>query len=248
MNAVIIPTMGERSPLTLEQRVKREVLKDLKELAYENPPETKADWNLIWAFSGPHGFHQSGTWVKKGPDGLYQDIGTEVNEAITRFIAATQIVRQVTALRVGKNVEDVTLDDIRVAGPKIFYNEWDWQNDDLRELFFEENGEKQFEFPKENLIIPQNSQVMHTGHQFEKFPDEVLNVLGENGKFVLVSDLYHLPRIKRHAWKRFTKATVDRMVFYPSQPLFGSFRLFRGEIRRVVEYGKRGNLSWSPPQ
>ena len=41
---------------------------------------------------------------------------------------------------------------------------------------------------------------------------------------------------------------MDKIVLYPSQPLFGSFRLFRDEIRKVVEYGRRDNLSWSPPE
>lgn len=48
--------------------------------------------------------------------------------------------------------------------------------------------------------------------------------------------------------KKFAREIIDRIIFYPSQPLFGSFRLFRDEIRRVVEYGKSGDLSWSPPE
>lgn len=238
----------ERQGLTIEQRVRRQTLERLRELARGDLPTPERNWDLIWVFAGAEGYHQNGTWVKKGINPTYQDIGNDINQSKTRLATAISIARQVTAMRVGKNTEDVLLEDIQSYDPKIFYNEWDWQNNDLRELFFEDDGEKQYQFPKENIIIPQNSQIMHTGHQFERFPGEILQKLSDNGKFILVSDLYHLPRIERYAWKRFSREIIDRVVLYPSQPLFGSLKLFWGEIRKVVEYGEKGDLVWSSPR
>jgi hypothetical protein len=229
-----------------EIAVKRAALGELKELAYNELPKPQENWNLIWVFSGPHGFFQEGTRVRKGVDGLIEDIGDETNEAVSRLNTGVEIAKQVTARRLNKKAEEITIDDIRISGPKIFYNEWDWQNDELRKLFNEGNGEEQFSFPKNNLIIPDNTQVMHTGHQFEKFPEEVLDVIGDDGKFVLVSDLYHLPRIERYAWKRFPQDITNKMVLYPSQPLVGSTKLFVGELNKIISYGKNDQLAWYP--
>lgn len=244
---LIIIMSKERLSYSKEERmVMYEVLEDLKSIGRGELPSPQPDWDLIWVFSGPQGF-QRGKKVRKGTEGELSDIGNEINESVSRMLSATKIAREVTALRLNKNVDDVEIVDIKNRGPYIFYNEWDWQNEDLKRLFWEGEGEEYFFYPKEKLIIPANTGIMHTGHQFERFPEKVLEYIGEDGKLVLLSDLYHLPRIKRYSWKKFPPEILKRMVYYPSTPLVGSIKLFLSEIKKVVEYGKKENLSWYPP-
>ncbi len=238
----------ETAALSPDRVAQWSALKDFKNIALESLPSPKEDWDLIWVFSGSHGFER-GSRVRSGAGGeiITLEKGV-VNETRSRFLTAVGLARQVAGLRIGKSAEGVTLEDLRKNAPTIYFNGWDWQNDALRDLFEKGDGEKEFNFPGGKLeIAPSGSQIEHTGHQFKKFPKELL----PEGKVVLVSDFYHLPRIKRYAWKWFNRSILGRMVFYASQPIVGSFKRFREELRKIAALGKIGqkeDLVWFPPK
>jgi uncharacterized SAM-binding protein YcdF (DUF218 family) len=130
------------------------------------------------------------------------------------------------------------LEDIKNAGPDIYWNATDWGNDNLRQRV-EEGFLEQYGFPKEKLIISPNLGIRHTGHQFEKMED---NMIEGKRKIVIISDAYHIPRVKRYLNKKGNKINKENSVLYPTKSKRFPIDKTLGEINKIPDYIERGIL------
>jgi len=207
---------------------RRRIVDELREIAEKGPPEPEADWNIIAPLSGP----------EVGDIFDEENIGNSgYNETEKRFRSAIDIAKQVTAKRLSKPIEEITLDDIRVSGPFLYFNGLEAQNEFLRGQGVQILEEK-YKFPREKLQITDNTGIKHTGHQFQDFGHHV----PQEGKMVLVSDLYHLPRMRRYLSLETSNLTPDNTVLSPALPLALNVKLTLDEIRKIYPYIEKGIL------
>lgn len=133
---------------------------------------------------------------------------------------------------------ELTLADIKNFSPDIYWNATDWGNDNLRERIKEGLLDK-YDFPSEKIIISPNLGIQHTGHQFEKIEEGVIK---DRRKIVIISDTYHLPRVKRYLNKKDSKITKENSILYTSQPKRVPIGKALSEIKKVPGYIKKGIL------
>lgn len=208
-------------------KFKKGILKEIKKTAYSESSMPEEDWDLVWVLSGPE------EDIQEVP------VQGKRNETKDRLITALKIVRQITALRMAKKIKDINIKDILSWGPAVYYNGTDLQNDNLRNIV--EKFSEQQDFPKEKIIISENLGIKHTGDQFTKFPDEILK---DKRKIILISDVYHLPRVKRYI-RMEAKFDPQEIILYPSEPKKAPVKKVLKEIRKISRYIKEGIL---PPE
>lgn len=225
-----MPREGYHDPSYVKSRHK--AINELKELA-ENAPKPQTSWQIIWVLSGPE-VDFEGKSVKD------EMTVPGYNQTKQRLETGMELVKQITALRLNKKPGEVTPEDIKQTGPKIYYNGTQEHNDFCRELALP-GGLMQtaYNFPGENVIITANNKITNTNDQFDDLP---ANLAGNNQQIVLISDLYHLPRVKRYAKKNKDKFLKNQLVFYPSLPLKLPVGKTLRDIRNIHPYIKAGFL------
>ncbi len=185
--------MAEANPtLTPERQWARQVIKEYRE--HKNPPPS-TDIDLVWVLAGHFVYEPDlSPDFDNGFPQLYQTIFAQ--EEVERINLGIELVRQITAMRLNKNVSEVTKADIAKHGPIFLYNGRLDQNENLHKA----SQNPSFPIPPEKLRIekiaddfdPKNN---NTYTQFQRFPQDLL---GNSRKIAVVSSLYHLPRIARH--------------------------------------------------
>ena len=251
------PEMGQRGPQEevphpKDKEVRRKVLEDMKEIGRGENPEVEEDWDLIWVLSGPpidiRENFADGTREALFPKGdretkiASDDVTNKRNESRRRLETGIKVAKGVCALRLKKDIKDLTVDDVLQHSPAIYWNATDWSNDNMRWAMGEGFFEKTYSFPREKIIVSPNLGIMNTGDQFRKFPEEFVE---KNRKIVIISDIYHLPRAKRHLHKKGSKITEQNTVLYPSEPKSVPVGKALGEIKKVPKYIEKGIL---PPE
>ncbi|HEY5601204.1 MAG TPA: hypothetical protein VIK81_03930 [Patescibacteria group bacterium] len=211
-----------------EKHLRRKILEELREIKNKNLPPVEENWDLIWVLSGPE------TTFTEEPT-----VNPNVNENAQRIITAIRISKEVAALRVPKKISDVNLDDIERFGPEIFFNGSMEQNDDLNNLIKDKYFDKNYGFPGQNIIVSPNSQIEHTKHQFDDFPQTFVN---NNRRIIIVTDVYHIPRSKRYPGIDQIAIPKDKLVFYPSQPFQIPLRRAISESIKIPNYIAKGDL------
>lgn len=211
---------------------RKRIAAELRELAEKGLPEVQSDWNIIAPLSGP----ETGNIFDEKNRG-----NSGYNETEKRFRTALDVAKAVTAKRVSKTVEEVTLEDIKDNGPIIYFNGLATQNQFLGTDEALTILEQKYGFPREKLQITANTNIRHTGHQFQDFSDHV----PAEGRLVLVSDLYHLPRMRRYLGLETNELTPENTVLYPATPIALNVSLTVDEIRKIYGYVERGIL---PPE
>lgn len=203
---------------------------ELRELAQEGSPKPQEDWDSIYVFSGPEQ-----TLDDPPADAI------SYNQSEERLAFGMRLAREVTAIRVGKDPEEVTDTDILTQGPRVHSDGTDVQNDDLRTLS-DDTFKTRFAFPRQALVVAENSGIRHTGDQFAHFPQEVVS---GSRKVVLVSDLYHIPRIRRYLGGSYDAQGIppERLVFAFSPESRVAVSRGLSEARRLHPYKKGGFLS-----
>lgn len=239
-------------PRPEEKAIKRKVLSDMKEIGRGEKPEAQADWDLIWVLSGPpldirEDFADEAKDVSfprkdRETKTVINDVANKSNESRKRLGTGIEIAREVCAIRLKKDVKDLTMDDILQNGPAIYWNATDWSNDNMRKAMNEGFFEEVYDFPREKIIVSPNLGIINTGDQFKKFPEEFTE---NNRKIVVVSDIYHLPRVKRHLHETGGRLTEQNTILYPSEPRSVPVGKALGEIKKIPEYIKKGIL---PPE
>lgn len=224
--------------------IKRDVVEGMKEFAYEKAPEPQQDWDLIWVISGPpmdisEDFREDHEVLVGYNDKIAKnDVVKKINESRERFLTGLRVAKAVTAKRLGKDADAVTSEEIKESGPDIFWNATDWGNDNLRQRIGE-GFLDQYDFPKEKVIVSENLGIEHTGHQFERLDE---NIIAGRRKVVIVSDVYHLPRIQRYINIEGDKISEDMTVLYPSEPRRVPVGKGLAEVRKIPNYIEKGIL------
>lgn len=217
---------------------REKILKELKTMAETEPPKPQKDWDIIWVISGPEiNF--------KGDVNPGEKTIPGYNQTKQRFETGLKIAKEVTALRLNKHPEEVTQEDILGNGPNVYYNAKEESNKFVREIAEPNNLlETKYDFPGQKVIVANNETIMHTDHQFEDFPAAMVK---SNAKIVIVSNLHHLPRLKRYAQKYADKLPPKQVVLYPVPTRKNkiSAGTYLGEIKKIYPYQKSGFL---PPE
>lgn len=217
---------------------RHKIMAEYRELAKQAPPLPEKDWGVIWALTGPEETFAEG--AKAHPGEEHKTTG--YNQTKRRFETALRVAREVTALRLGKEVEKVTSADIKEQGPIIYWGGKAAVNDWFKEFVRSGDYGKTYDFPVENIKITDSRTIQHTGHQFEEFPQDLIP---ENSKVAIVTDLYHIPRVKRYMKKHQDKFPAGKSLVYPSQPSVLPKRATLQEIRKILLYSQQGIL---PPE
>ena len=209
--------------------VKVMVIKEYKKFAAIKvvPQE---DWDLIWVLSGPETSITDESSGKK-----------ERNITRDRLLTAFVLSKRVAALRSRKKIKELTRKDIFRLAPSVYYNGTDEQNKDLDSLSHDRRWEQKYNFPAEKIKISPALGIQHTGNQFKTFPKKLVN---DNRKIVLVTSLYHLPRVKRYFGSRYntSQISIENVVLVPAEPRCLPVNLDSREARKMQMYEKRGIL------
>lgn len=236
-----------------EPEFKDKILDEMRELHEKDLPEAQEDWDLIWTISGPpidiaEEFNEdhkeaAQSLLIEGDKIAQKDIEKKINESNARLTVGIKLAKEVTAKRLGKSVEDLTIEDVRNSGPDIYWNATNEANDNFRQRIQEGWLEKRYDFPREKIIISPNLDILHTGHQFEKFPKEFVD---KYRKTIVVTDIYHMPRAKRYFNEKSNRVLAEemsegRIVLYPSGSKI-PYEKAKGEIDKIPLYVEKGIL------
>lgn len=210
-------------------RIKQAVVRELRSFV-EHIPEPDDTWQVIWVLSGPeHSVDDAGEDAR----------GNQTKERLERGFA---LQRAVAAIKTGKRPDELSLMDIAMNGPVVVFNGLDEHNDILLHSIRTGQFEKQFNAPSSGFHVVEQTDIKHTGHQFDRFPsDSLLPTSGK--KMVIVSDLYHLPRVKRYISQQLLHWNLlpEQIVLYPAEPKLRIGRMFR-ELENIPDYVARGIL------
>lgn len=210
--------------------MRKKVMGELREIRDTELPTPAANWDLIWVLSGPEEIFD-----EKNAHGEY-------NETWKRFETGLRLARRVTAVRLGKQPEDLSLDDIEKHGPAVYFNGMNEHNTFLKNLVWSGELEEKYDFPRNQLTIaPTDQGILHTGHQFEMFPPELLK---DTRTVVVVTSARHIPRVERYVGLSNNPLTAfgkENMIFYPAQPTRFPMST-RGEMRKIQGYREKGIL------
>lgn len=222
--------MSERSELV------HTVVDELRELKQRPPFEPTADIDMVWVISQP------GTAKSPSEDGIYKGISSD-RKVIDYGV---QLVIQITALRLGKNIAEITQDDIESNGPTLFYNGEDkdtensayMQNEDFEKLVLEPG----FPIPRSKIVIDHIPR-LGTHTQVQEFAS-FLHKSNPPEKVAVVSMIHHSRRVGRylsHYWHLFPEGVtlVNAPVAETHKPVGTTFR----EVGKIVKYAEKGDLA-----
>lgn len=241
----------------------REIFNEFAE--YRNPKVSR-DIDIVWVISGHDAFDGSvatSTYSSEYLGDTYQ------GEDKRRILKGVELVLQITAVRLEKNVSEITQEDIRNNGPLFFYNGVFKQNEILRNAAIED-----FPLPKDKVLIEEITEERdptpkqaNTKTQFEAFPKDLLAELVATGKkMAIVTHRYHMPRVRRQVeapaivatsplWKNvkvdfFVADELNSTTSENSRHKNAAFLLktIKGETRKIEAYAEKGDLTREPEE
>lgn len=217
------------------ERLGHSVVSELREYR-EKPFIPTADIDIVWILSEP------GTVKEISNDGVYAGASSD----LANISHGVDLIRQITAKRIGKEVKDITKSDIDNYGPTLYYNGEDSmtqgqnyeQNKHLAELI------KNPEFPiPESKIIIDHIDIANTPAQIKG----IARYLEENnlsGKIATVSIGAHFARLGRYIehYKNLLPEGTEFINAATTQTYHPVGTTLR-EIRKIEKYSKQGDLS-----
>jgi len=212
-----------------KDKFKQKILDEIKELVRSKELIPQKDWDLICvlsAFENDFENDSKDKWKR--------------NENKDRLCTAFEIARKVVAVRIGKKIEDIRIQDMAAFSPQVLYVGTDVQNDNLRNVADDFLGQRNF--PKQKLIISENLGIKNTGDQIKEISN---NFSGNERRIVVVSNAYHLPRISRYLQGHPDKFNLKKIILYPSNSKKAPPKKVIEEIKKIQKYIKGGIL---PPE
>ncbi len=161
------------------------------------------------------------------------------NQARTNL--GIELVKKITAERLGKTVEELSDDDLR-QGPVLMINGLPDQNQAMAERAMAQG------LPDDTLaFVPNPAEGANTKTQFELIPPEFL----EPGKHLtIISSDYHGPRVVRYADKLLPQEVKFDFYGLPYPDAYKDFQTLsktvKGEVKRIIKYSNQGDLSARP--
>ena len=231
--------MSEKHPRTERMELVHQVVDELRELKEQPPFEPTADIDTVWVLSAP------GTIKELSQDGIYNGVSAD-KKVIEHGI---DLVRKITALRLDKDPEAVTKDDIESAGPILYYN---GEDSDTEKTNYPQNLHLQeaaknpdFPLPESKLVIG-HIEVANTPAQVRDFM-EYLQHSHPTGKVAVVSLIQHSIRVSRYLQQY--KELVPEDVTLLNAPVAETEKTVGKtlrEVRKVADYAEKGDLSKDP--
>lgn len=209
----------ERSPHIEQVHHLIEEFRDqLETQDYKVNPKTDA----VMALSGPSERNENGEYIV-------------TTENTARIEYAVDVVKDVAAKRLGKEIDQLTTDDIVQHGPDLILNGEEEQLPSMKEIA------ERYHMPTERLrLVP-------CGHVGEANTRSHFLALNEIPAFdaiqhmTLVSSSYHAPRVARVA---LANSPTDRSFDVIGAPTdrfqYNVYRKVRGEVKRILEYADNG--------
>jgi len=185
----------------------------------------QVDWDLVWVISGPEiGITDEAEDKKQ-------------NQTKERLEKGFELIKEITAKRIGKEVSHTTIDDIRQSGPLLYYNGSNDQNNALRESINSGVIVEKYGIPAEKMRVTENTTIENTAEQFEDFPRDLQM---QSRKIILVSSLYHCPRIAKYIEKmsreKDNPALREQMIIYPANSEMLRIGRGVGEGKKIIDY------------
>jgi hypothetical protein len=227
-----LPTQGLSASL-----LKEEFLKEIIEIASTQNPPISRDINYILVLSG------RGSYLKNPID--HPDV-IDKDDDYNRMRLGISVARKVAALRLGKSVNSITMEDFRNHGPTVIYNGRPKHNEDFKKAI--KNG-LITDYPNDKFIIldlPQD-QLNSKGHfiSVQKHTDL------SNQTIAIVTNAFHFPRIGRMIANEapFNYFGNDvKIIAYLNDREFkapGIEKDLVGEAERIPIYIEKGDLKVS---
>jgi uncharacterized SAM-binding protein YcdF (DUF218 family) len=205
---------------------RRAYLDDIRTILVSWLPTPQVDWDVILVLSWPEI-----TFEESNKDG-------SINQTESRFKTSLDLAKKVASLKLGKELKDISLSELADSASKIYFTGNRLQNHYVQALIREKEIETRYNFPSEKIIISNNREVLHTADQIIAFANEYNLPLW---KVVVVSDLFHLPRVKKYIEKYMTASGWSSVV-YPAEPVTLPMKDTLQEARKIYPYTKQGML------
>lgn len=219
-----------------KMQLSRRVLGEMRQFRDEKLSSPTSNWDTIWVLSGVEMLDPN-----EKRDG-------KVNETIQRLHVAIDLVRRVTAARLGRDAASITPRELYRYGPTLYFNGNLQQNKELADILQSSdvlvgnNVKKDLEGIK--FRISSSQTINHTGHQFEDFPEDLAS---ESRKVAIVTNMYHLPRCMRYLFNPELFELSTKVVPYPSdRNCVGTANAMR-ETKKIAKYIDEGILPAENP-
>jgi hypothetical protein len=217
-------------------KVVRGAIDELRELKAAGEFHPTADIDMVWVLSNP------GTVLKPSEDGIYKG---EMND-LRAVLQGVDIIRRVTALRLSKDLNLVTPEDVAEAGPVLYYNGEDEHTEGMN---YEQNKDLLKLLNHVDSPIPMSKVVI--GH-IDRIgtPAQVEDIAGYlrehpvGGKIAVVTSAEHSARVGRyieHYKNLLPPETI--MVNAPFSEVSNQVGKTLREIRKVGDYYEKGDLA-----
>lgn len=216
--------MGFDKEIMEKEKFKQKILNEVKKIVYYKALTPQGDWDLIFVLSAFENDFKDGSGGKR-------------NENKDRLDTALTVARQVAAIRAKRRIKDVKMQDMADFLPQVIYIGTNVQNDNLRNIADDFLGQRNFSNQK--LIILENVGIKNTQDQIKEIPN---HFSGNERKIVVISNAYHLPRIKRYLKVRPDKFDFKKMILYPSNPKKVQVKKVLEEAKKIQKYIKDGIL------
>ncbi len=163
-------------------------------------------------------------------------------ENSSRIAFAANIFKDIAAQKLGKRREELTSEDLLAKDLPLFAIVGLTASLQTLKELSKENG-----IPEEKIHLVDNGKI-GVGNTKTQFENVVSNpALGHATHLTFVSQSYHVPRLWRTA-----DATLPDQMNYEilgvalSQMPYNVYRKVRGEIKRIIAYSAKGDISHDP--
>lgn len=189
---------------------------------------------------------------------------TNLNADFERVRLSIQLARDITSLRTSKPSDALTIEEIKTHGPFIVYVGTELQNADLIISLQGDNDKIGNVGSKGN----ESNVPLHNDYPINKFMILTLEPsnISSKGQFLTIANklnlskktiawithAYHLPRISRQIGKMINDGVLPsnftQYAFLVDRDfqLKGSLENVVGELKRIAEYTKKGDLALQP--
>lgn len=167
-----------------------------------------------------------------------EEIIEKSDENVARIEYSIQAIKDTTAKRLGKKVEEVTESDLISQGPPLILNGETEQLPMMHEVALEQD------FPEEKIQLVDCGPrgVGNTKTQFTTMDQDPTNV--DKKHWTFVSSSYHVPRVARTAMVNLDEKREFDVIGVPLDRIpCDVYRKIRGVVKRILTYSEKGDIS-----
>ena len=207
------------------QLIQKEFRNALTSIEYEIPTET--DGVIILSAK---------EFIKEGERIDYSHSENAENKA--RIEMGIEIIKQVVAKKANKSIDEIANEDILQHAPTLILSGTTEQLPIMKQIVVG------LSFPMEKLELVDcgASGVGNTKTQFETINS---HFAGKNIKHIsFVTSDYHMPRVARTGHKSLNSNVNFDVIPVPHGKIpYNVFKVVRGEVKRIISYADKGDIS-----